>query len=457
MSRPLRPFGTPPLVGEDIVYFELNQSSPTRREHVLDSIQDARRTEGSNTSNVTKVNFQRSKYLLIVLFSWISLSDVVLAQHPILSNATTDQAGTELTASQVRWGSSVHRLVNRSATFHLPADFAFFIQWTDDLERLSTAADERKSTDPAEFNRHFFDVDDYPEFFTGDLPRTYDDFVVTYGQERVDRNGIVPWAIESNFAELVTHFSAGEWEEAIAVAADLGHYVADVHSPMHLTVNFDGQLTGQDGVHARHETHMTNRHLADLEPAPDSIYVIDDLLDTVFEWIDRQYAGVDSVLTADSLATLAAGGSTQSEAYYDALWNEVGEETIVWVRDASIALASMWYAAWKEAGSPVITSTDRETPVTTTIRILPNTPNPFRESTDLLFEIGRAGNVELSIYDISGRLIRRWTLNASSPGIHSVRWDGTNDAGESVASGVYHLIALNADGILAQGQLVRLK
>ena len=250
-----------------------------------------------------------------------------------------------------RWGFEAHRLINRAATMHLPPDFQHFAQWADDLEQLATAADTRTNA-ADERIKHYIDIDDYTEFFTGQLPHTYTEMVATYGQSRVDVNGTVPWAIEASYLDLVQRFATADWEGAVATAADLGHYVGDLHSPLHLTVNYNGQLSGQQGIHARHESQMTARHLDELEPAPGTVYMIADPLESVFEWIDIQYPGVALILAADSAAQTAAGGSTSNSLYYDALWDEVGDETITWIRDASLAVASLWYAAWTEAGSP---------------------------------------------------------------------------------------------------------
>ena len=107
---------------------------------------------------------------------------------------------------------SVHRIVNRAATTHLPAPFQGFGQWADDLAALSTAPDERKCCVPGESIKHYIDIDDYPEFFTGTLPQTYADMVAMYGQSRVDGNGTAPWAIEASYRDLVTHFENEDWE-----------------------------------------------------------------------------------------------------------------------------------------------------------------------------------------------------------------------------------------------------
>jgi len=358
-----------------------------------------------------------------------------------------------------RWGFEVHRLINRAATTHLPPDFQHFAQWADDLEQLSTAADERKCCVTGESIKHYIDIDDYPEFFTGQLPHTYTEMVTTYGESRVDRNGTAPWAIEASYLDLVQGFATADWEGAVAAAADLGHYVGDLHSPLHLTVNFNGQLTEQQGIHARHESQMTARHLGELEPAPGTVSMIADPLESVFEWIDIQYPGVALILAAD-LTAQAAAGSTSSDAYYEALWDAVGDETITWIRDASLAVASLWYAAWIEAGSPPLpgSTTGREaSPTPGATRVLPNAPNPFTLSTSLRFELDQGGAATLMIFDVSGRRVRRWKLGVLPRGLHEVLWNGRDDAGAALASGVYHVVVTDAAGSRALGRAVLVK
>ena len=82
-----------------------------------------------------------------------------------------------------------------------------------------------------------------------------------------------------------------------------------------------------------------------------------------------------------------------------------------------------------------------DTPAQTAIRLLPNAPNPFNPSTLITFDLpaDRTGptQVSLRIFDLTGRLVRvlmEETVNADR---HTVRWDGRNDRGNGVSSGVY--------------------
>jgi hypothetical protein len=64
-------------------------------------------------------------------------------------------------------------------------------------------------------------------------------------------------------------------------------------------------------------------------------------------------------------------------------------------------------------------------------------PNPFNPSTRIPFELEGRGKVFIQIFDVGGRLTRTLLAEAKSAGKHEVVWDGHNDAGEAVSSGVY--------------------
>jgi hypothetical protein len=69
--------------------------------------------------------------------------------------------------------------------------------------------------------------------------------------------------------------------------------------------------------------------------------------------------------------------------------------------------------------------------------LLPNYPNPFHRATSVAFELAEAGHVSVEIYDVSGRLVRTLVDRDVAPGASSVRWDGRDESGRSVASGTY--------------------
>jgi len=69
----------------------------------------------------------------------------------------------------------------------------------------------------------------------------------------------------------------------------------------------------------------------------------------------------------------------------------------------------------------------------------PAVPNPFNPTTTLRFGVAVAGPAEVVVYDTRGRRVRTlWRAAHAEPGFQRVTWDGRDDGGRRVASGVYH-------------------
>ncbi len=64
-------------------------------------------------------------------------------------------------------------------------------------------------------------------------------------------------------------------------------------------------------------------------------------------------------------------------------------------------------------------------------------PNPFNNSVSISFEIPNSKNVNLSIFDMKGRKVRQMSLGKLKNGFHNVVWDGKNNLGNELSSGIY--------------------
>jgi len=72
------------------------------------------------------------------------------------------------------------------------------------------------------------------------------------------------------------------------------------------------------------------------------------------------------------------------------------------------------------------------------VRLLQNSPNPFNPSTTVRFALGRPGSVDLSVYDVQGRLVATLARGWFPSGEHGVTWDGSTRAGGVASGGVYY-------------------
>jgi len=80
---------------------------------------------------------------------------------------------------------------------------------------------------------------------------------------------------------------------------------------------------------------------------------------------------------------------------------------------------------------------DGERPLPTETALRSVYPNPFNPSVTIEFDLDRRSDVEVSIYDVRGRLVRRLMRDARGAGTHRVEWHGRDERGSCVATGVY--------------------
>ena len=248
------------------------------------------------------------------------------------------------------WGGATHKFINKEAAIHLPRSVPFFannIQWISDH---APDADNRKNSDPNESPKHFIDIEDYPEFATHTLSHNYDTLVSKHGLAFVINAGTVPWAIIWSFDSLTNALRRGDSVAALQFAADLGHYVGDAHQPLHVTSNYDGQKSGNSGIHSRYESTMlqTYNYLNQVTVSARQVHSIPVPIDTNFVFILHGNGLVDSILHADNYAK--AQDSKYGSTYYAALWQKTGAMTQNQIADASYDLACLWYTAAVNAG-----------------------------------------------------------------------------------------------------------
>jgi len=249
------------------------------------------------------------------------------------------------------WGWMCHRWVNEQAFGYLPAEMTGFGRWARVVVAHSSDADHRKTMDPLESPRHWIDIDNFPEFYQGRLSHDLDSLKARHGHRMdVYGNGVVPWAIAGVTETMAVAMAAADWGEAILLAADLGHYVADCHQPLHTTKNYDGQLSGNEGIHLRYEIDMIRRNLDQLRVNCAEVTYVENPLEYIFATIEGTWLYVDSILAADRQAR--SEDPAYGDDYYRILWQRTNQFTTKQLSRATQVLANLWYTAWVNAGRP---------------------------------------------------------------------------------------------------------
>jgi hypothetical protein len=122
--------------------------------------------------------------------------------------------------------------------------------------------------------------------------------------------------------------------------------------PFHAARNYDGQLTGQWGIHARFESELFERYRSRLRPNPGPPVPVPDAREFVFGTLTESFTFVQPLLDADKAA--AAGRELYDDAYFTRFFSKAGPILEKRLGDSIRDGVSIIAAAWKEAGSPAV-------------------------------------------------------------------------------------------------------
>ncbi|MCI0561977.1 MAG: hypothetical protein MN733_26110 [Nitrososphaera sp.] len=268
------------------------------------------------------------------------------------------------------WGYWAHREIHRHAIEALPeGPKAFFQHHADSIVSRSIEPDERRWVDSLEAYYHYIDIDRYGAHPFNELPREYNAAVKKFGKAYVDTTGTAPWRIADFTAKLSDAMRRNDAEAIQLYASNLGHYVADINVPLHTVVNYDGQLTGQKGIHSRWESHLPSRYGKTYKLGAKNPEYIKNPLTTAFDIILESYQSADKLLALDletqkeipkeKLYTYIIRDSVQvrvfSDEYYERYQNKLGSMVEERMNRSIHWVASYWYTAWVDAGKPKLT------------------------------------------------------------------------------------------------------
>jgi hypothetical protein len=269
------------------------------------------------------------------------------------------------------WGFEAHKFIAEQAIALLPPGLREFFE-----ERRVMFVEH--SIDPDlwrnvgfddEPPRHFLDIDAYGAYPFDALPRGYDDAVAKFGEEKVRKNGTLPWRAEEMHDRLLRAFQAVKrgnppgwtYDNIAFFASVLSHYAGDAHVPFHAVVNFDGQLTDQLGVHARFESDLFSRARSSLRVAPPARSPITGARDAIFEVLITGTTLVGTILDADRQAI---GQKEYYDDEYFAAFGAGGAQAVLErrVNESIATVAALITGAWEAAGKPDLSRPARRAP-----------------------------------------------------------------------------------------------
>ncbi|MDP2722159.1 MAG: T9SS type A sorting domain-containing protein [Bacteroidales bacterium] len=334
------------------------------------------------------------------------------------------------------WGGTGHYKINTDSGLSFNDEMAQFNSWITILADHASDADYRRDWDPNEAPKHYIDIDNYSEFVTvGTIPQTWDSVIAVHGSAFVMDNGILPWATLICFDSLERCFERHDWDKAVLFASDLGHYVADGHMPMHITRNYNGQYSGNNGIHSRYESTMINAYVSQINYEGFETVDIEDVNQYVFDYLYANYIYVDSVLASDNYAK-SINGNTSSPAYKQALWESSQSYTIPLFSGASHALSELIYTAWVQAGSPLMTPEYVYVPgAISNFSLEQNIPNPFSTSTTIKFNLTQKSDILVQVIGLSGQAVATLAKGQKEQGNYTIEWKPQN-----LPNGIYYVM-----------------
>jgi hypothetical protein len=265
------------------------------------------------------------------------------------------------------WGFFAHQRINRLAVFCLPEPMAaFFKRNIVYVTENAVNPDKRRNAVKDEAPRHYIDIDVYGDSALWKMPRRWNDAVAKYSEDTLMAYGIVPWEVNRMKYLLQKAFEKRDSKTILRIAADMGHYIADSNVPLHTTENYNGQLTGQKGIHGFWESRLPELYSDRFDFFVGTAEHENRVLDRSWEGVMSAHLALDSVLSfekelnarwpEDKKYSYEQRGSTTVQVYsreYSAAYQRMlGKQVENRMRASVKEVADLWYTAWVDAGQP---------------------------------------------------------------------------------------------------------
>lgn len=208
----------------------------------------------------------------------------------------------------------------------------------------------------------------------------------SFAVDELSKYGIVPWHLEKMLFRLTYAFKDNDLDKILRYAAEIGHYVGDAHVPLHTTENYNGQMTGQTGIHGFWESRLPELYAGQYSFFVGKAEYIDKPNEFFWDIVLASHSHLDSVLLIEKDLTARFPSDQKycfetrgeytvrtyceefSNAYHERLKGMVEER----MRAAIKTVGDVWFTAWVNAGQPDLTKLLNKKPLPTKVEEIEN-------------------------------------------------------------------------------------
>lgn len=267
------------------------------------------------------------------------------------------------------WGFFAHQRINRLAVFTLPPSMIrFYKKHITFITETAINPDRRRFSVPDEAPRHYIDLDHYGDSSLTGMPPFWNKAVAKYSEDTLKAYGIVPWHVNTMYYRLRDAFLLRDPERILKISAEIGHYIADANVPLHTTENYNGQLTGQEGIHGFWESRLPELFAGNYDFFVGKASYLQNPQLAIWDGVASAHKNVKVVLEEEKrLAakfkekkysfetkgkqTVKVYSREYSKAFHKVLDGMVERQ----MRAAIKMTGDFWYTAWVDAGQPDLT------------------------------------------------------------------------------------------------------
>ena len=292
-----------------------------------------------------------SRFLLLILITLFSLTFTI--------------------TSTFGWGFYAHQQINRLAIFTLPPEMIVFYKANIDyITTNAVAPDKRRYTSKDEACRHYIDLNVYHDSLRNKMPMFWHQAKAIFPEDTLKKHGIVPWHVYLMKVRLTEAFKQKDKAAILKLSADLGHYIADAHVPLHTTNNYNGQFTAQHGIHGLWESRIPELYAQQYDVWAGAAQYLNVPQKDIWETVYASHACLKEVFALEKEASAEIPEDRKfsfedrngqmvrvyskefTKQYNDKLHGQIEGRFLASIR----LLGNMWFTCWVDAGQPDLNS-----------------------------------------------------------------------------------------------------